>query len=390
MADGHVLVLDGHLRSSLAVIRTLAGRGITVTSGADTRFATAHFSTHVSDTFVYPSAELAPEVFRDAVLQYLSEHPSIDALFPVGHYTTRCLSEYKEAFQAETAVPVPDYRTFRGAWNKANTLRTAAEIGIPHPETAFPESLSEAVDSADRIGYPLVVKPRTASGSRGLSFVSEEDQLGDAYESACQFDESPLLQEVIPKHGDGIGTAFLFDDGTMKADFAYRRLREYPPGGGPSTLRESIDGTEVREYGRRLLEHLDWSGVAMVEFKRDPRDGTPKLMEINPRFWGSLALPVHAGVEFPWLLWQYSQGLPIDEQRGYETGVRCRFLYPGDLLYLLSERDRGALEDMFPLRDENLHYDILSTDDLGSVAGRTVSLARHAFSPRMWKRLIFR
>ncbi len=390
-SSGSVLVTDGHLRSGLAVVRSLGRRGINVTSGARTRFATAHYSKYTDQTFVYPSAERSPIAFRDSLLSYLDDNEQIDAVIPVGHYTTRCVSEYKDDFEEYTTVPVPEYEIFQQAWNKAQTFRAAARLDIPRPETTFPASVTAAISAADTLGYPVVVKPRSGSGSRGLHFAETEEELHEAYTSIEATDEPPILQEMIPQHGEGLGTGFLFNtEGESKAEFAYRRLREYPPDGGPSTLRESIDGDTIRRYGRQLLEHLDWPGIAMVEFKRDPRDGVPKLMEINPRFWGSLHLPLHAGVDFPWLLWQYSQAIPIKEQGGYRTGVRCRYLYPGDLLYLLAQRDFEAFQAMFPLRDEELYYDILSTDDLGGLLGRTISLARYSLSPRMWKKLVFR
>lgn len=390
-SSGSVLVTDGHLRSCLAVVRSLGRQGISVICGARTRFATAQYSKYTDQTFVYPSAERSPSAFRDSLLSYLANNDRIDAVIPVGHYTTRCVSEYKGDFEEHTAVPVPEYEVFQHAWDKAQTFRTAAQLGIPRPETMFPESVTVAVSAAETLGYPVVVKPRSGSGSRGLRFVENDEELREAYASIVETDEPPLLQEMIPQDGEGIGTGFLFSaDGESKAEFAYRRLREYPPDGGPSTLRESIEGDTIRRYGRTLLQELDWSGIAMVEFKRDPRDGDPKLMEINPRFWGSLHLPLHAGVNFPWLLWQYSQQTPTQEQSGYRTGVRCRYLYPGDLLYLLAERNLEAFQAMFPLRDEELYYDILSTDDLGGVVGRTLSLARYSLSPRMWKKLVVR
>jgi hypothetical protein len=108
-----------------------------------------------------------------------------------------------------------------------------------------------------------------------------------------------LVQERIPKEGDSLGVSALFDENSrVKAAFVHRRLREYPITGGPSTLRESVSRPEILELGLSLLKALDWFGVAMVEFKMDPRDDTPKLMEVNPRFWGSLQLAISSGVHF--------------------------------------------------------------------------------------------
>ena len=76
-----------------------------------------------------------------------------------------------------------------------------------------------------------------------------------------------------------------------------------------SVYRESIAADPALvERSRRLLEHFGWQGVAMVEYKVDERTGTPMLMEINGRFWGSLQLAVDAGVDFPRLLIECAEG----------------------------------------------------------------------------------
>ena len=67
-----------------------------------------------------------------------------------------------------------------------------------------------------------------------------------------------------------------------------------------SVYRESVaaDPDLVRR-SRALLDAFGWCGVAMVEYKLDERTGTPYLMEVNGRFWGSLQLAIDAGVDFP-------------------------------------------------------------------------------------------
>ena len=70
----------------------------------------------------------------------------------------------------------------------------------------------------------------------------------------------------------------------------------------------------------------------MVEFKKDPRDGQCKLMEINPRFWGSLELSVLSGVNFPYLLYRMETEGDIEPVIDYKEGIRCRWLLPGDIV----------------------------------------------------------
>jgi predicted ATP-grasp superfamily ATP-dependent carboligase len=143
----------------------------------------------------------------------------------------------------------------------------------------------------------------------------------------------PLIQERV--NGPGSGLFALCEHGNIRAAFAHRRIREKPPSGGVSVLREAIPVEPATlRYAEKLLSALNWHGVAMVEFKFDNADMTPKLMEINGRFWGSLQLAVDAGVDFPWLLYCMYQGKPMENNLAYRSGVKTRW-FLGDVDHLL-------------------------------------------------------
>jgi hypothetical protein len=128
-----------------------------------------------------------------------------------------------------------------------------------------------------------------------------------------------------------------------------------------------------------LLRQLDMQGPAMVEFKVDSRDGKPKLMEVNGRFWGSLQLAIDAGIDFPLLYTQLIQGVQIDPAFRYRSGVQSRWLL-GDFDSFMIDLFSNAREKCFfyprltPLGSlvrflrffgSDLHYDVLSLDDPG-------------------------
>jgi predicted ATP-grasp superfamily ATP-dependent carboligase len=160
--------------------------------------------------------------------------------------------------------------------------------------------------------------------------------------------------------------------------------------GGPSTLRESTHDPELLGSAIRLLKALDWYGVAMVEFKVDPRDNVPKLMEINPRFWGSLELANAAGVNFPWLLYQTAMGRLPEPTFDYSVGVRCRWLVPGDILHFISNPERFHLEPGFFSFGGGMHYDDFARDDLRGSVATVLCTAAQALRPEMWKLAVTR
>jgi predicted ATP-grasp superfamily ATP-dependent carboligase len=158
-----------------------------------------------------------------------------------------------------------------------------------------------------------------------------------------------LLQERIV--GPGVGIFLLLWEDEVVAAFSHRRIREKPPSGGVSVYREShpLDPA-LLERSVALLRAFGWRGVAMVEYKVDAASGTPYIMEINGRFWGSLQLALDAGVDFPALLLEAAAGRKPRPVLGYRTGVRLRWTW-GEVDHLLA-RARRSREELALTEDE--------------------------------------
>ena len=131
--------------------------------------------------------------------------------------------------------------------------------------------------------------------------------------------------------GDKVGGFYLFNKyGELVARFCHRRLLETP--GGISALCESYYHKKALMNGLILLKHLRWKGVAMAEFIIRT-DGTPMLLEVNPRFWGSLPLAILAGVDFPRLLvetWDIRDNKPLARYKYVKCLMLTQVL---DMLY---------------------------------------------------------
>jgi predicted ATP-grasp superfamily ATP-dependent carboligase len=194
-----------------------------------------------------------------------------------------------------------------------------------------------------------------------------------------------LIQEWIPDGGGIFGFSALFDGASnMKAAFIHRKLRMYPVQGGPSTLREGVEHPQIMELGFSLLKSLNWKGVAMVEFKVDPRDGIPKLMEVNPRFWGSLHLAVVSGVDFPYLILKMARGERFEPILHYPVGKRCRWLLFGDILHFLKNPNRFHLRpSFFHFFEPDTSYDIISKEDPLPVLGAMATFFTFLYDPEM-------
>jgi len=158
----------------------------------------------------------------------------------------------------------------------------------------------------------------------------------------------------------------------------------YPIEGGPSTLGEGVEHPLIMELGLSLLRSLNWVGVGMVEFKIDPRDGIPKLMEVNPRFWGSLQLAIASGVDFPCLLLRMARRENFEPVLRYKVGKHFRWFLLGDILHFLNNPNRFHLHpSFFRFFAPNTSYDIFSKDDPLPLLGSVATFFTFLYDPEM-------
>jgi predicted ATP-grasp superfamily ATP-dependent carboligase len=307
------------------------------------------------------------------------------AVLAAGLDGTRALSELSEQDPPPLTTLAPSPEAFRVAEDKGASVLLAQSVGVPAPRTLLP---TRTVDYAEcrEWTFPLVVKARHGQGRFGYAhdyeaLLSAISPGGWAHpgkgEGAAAL---PLVQEVV--RGDGHGYFALMRDGQPLAEFMHRRVREVPPSGGPSSVAESFFSHDLRDSGRRILSELRWSGVAMVEFKRDEADNRFKLIEINPKFWGSLGLAVAAGVDFPYLAFRAACGLPVDPPSAYGS-VRYQWLSM-DIAHSFAVRKpglwfrevaRGTPND-FRLADPIPNLTLIANGALDVLRGRRSVVAR--------------
>ena len=323
------IVTDTNLRQSLCVVRSLGGKGIDVTCVTDTDAALESnmgaYSKYCKEQAILPSMAKEPEFFLSELLDLCKRH---DVLIPMSTETIEFICNHLDIFTPYIRIPIPDFNTIYRARNKEILLRLAYENEVPIPKTYFVKDLKDVEQVAAAIRYPAIIKIKDEKGidsARRHAFVYSGEELKAKYlQIHSTVQEYPLIQEKI--EGEGMGFFALFGKNSQpKAIFCHKRIREFPVTGGPSTFCVGIRDEKIIKHGIRLLQALNWYGVAMVEFKMDKLDSEPKLMEVNPRFWGSLALAVASGVDFPYLLFRLALGEDIQPAMTYKEGVKVRF-----------------------------------------------------------------
>jgi len=347
-----VLVTDGEQRAALALVRALgrAGHKVYVCAHGGRSLAGASRYCRGEARVADPLAE--PAAFLADVASELRRRRA-DVLLPVSEAALLATLPAREQLTG-VLLPFADLEAFRRISDKTAVLEAAPRFGIAIPEQRVVSAPGEiGANAADGMRYPLVVKPARSVGGTGhgrvklaVRHAASPAQLEAALAALDSAAYPALLQQRVV--GPGVGIFLLLWDGEVVTRFAHRRIREKPPSGGVSVYRESIPADPVLvERSRALLAHFGWRGVAMVEYKMDAATGTPYLMEINGRFWGSLQLAIDAGVDFPSLLLACADGERPTPVTSYRIGVRSRWWW-GDVDQLLTRLRRGRDELALP------------------------------------------
>ena len=300
------IVTDVHYRLSRALIRDLGQAGVDVITceresrrpapGAVSRWSGRHVWLPDAD---YPEALV--RLCRAVGGQYRCR----PALLPVGAATLAAIAGQPERFSAVCGLCVPSREQLDLLNSKTRLAALARRLGIPVPES-FSRGPEESIPQlAARLPLPCVVKP-VCGEKLGLS-------AGDRYavartpEAAEQAyrhflalaGELPVLQTWLP--GRGLGCSILAWEGEVLASICHLRVREYPAAGGPSSCCRCVERPDLLEMAARLAAEIRLTGLTMFEFKEDA-GGAPRLLEANPRIWGTFPLTRVSRSRIP-LLW---------------------------------------------------------------------------------------
>jgi predicted ATP-grasp superfamily ATP-dependent carboligase len=332
----NILVLDCHLSHALVVIQSLGRAGYRILAASDHDEPIGHSSRFVQVRHACPDISKDVHGFGDWLRRVLCEE-QVDLVIPVSDRSGRALVEVEHSLPSETKLALPPRPAYLRSLDKLDTLQSAARLGVPAPRFCHWRAGTVLAPDAELPPYPIVLKPRSSVlyHDNRLHFprVSYAVDRAELEKRAATYGEhcDLLLQERV--RGEGVGVELLrLPGGELHTVFQHRRVREMPLTGGGSTCRvaESVDA-KLLAYAGSLLDDLDWTGVAMVEFKTG-HDGD-SLMEINGRFWGSLALAVDAGVDFPRLLAAMHLGETMPPRADYRVGHRS-IKIPADLNWI--------------------------------------------------------
>jgi predicted ATP-grasp superfamily ATP-dependent carboligase len=336
-----VLITNFNYKNALAAVRALGKKHLSiVTSGPKSKFRVSSFSRYSINWKLYTDPRISIDKFIQDLLHIL-KNDDYEVLIPIGVDTSLPISYFKKKISSYVKVPLADYNILEKAHDKLQTIEIAKKVGVP-----VPRSITSINDLPKDLDYPVVVKARKGSGGSGTRYANSYNDLKKIYNS---FQDSPwniiedyrdpLIQEYVP--GEIRDVCVLFTNGKPRAALAQKRILTYPPHGGVGIVNETILDNSLIKLAINLLKEMKWHGVAQVEFRLN-RENLPYLMEVNPKFWGTLDLSIAAGMNFPFMLYKTAVEGDVKTCFNYTKNVQLWWIaahYPQIILSILKKQN---------------------------------------------------
>jgi predicted ATP-grasp superfamily ATP-dependent carboligase len=362
-----VIVTNAKNRIAYNIVRSLGQKGIPVITSDFVPLSMSFSSRFSRGHFLYPSP-FSPdnERFVDCIIDNIIGS-NAEVLIPVSEETF-LVAKFKERLSRHAGLAVPDYDQILVAHNKDRWEKIARELNLAVPETFDPIEIRNFPALADELPYPIIVKPKQGGGGWGIAMIGTAGELvqflnKDHY-CGHTWDRFYLQRKIA---GETHCVAMLFSKGDIRAKVAYKQLRAYPLKNGQATLRVSLDSPHAEKNLQTLLEHMNWHGVCQADFVVEAATGTPYLIDINPRFWGSLAQGIAAGVDFPYLYYKIALEGDVAPVKGFKTGVMTRWI-GGDIraffpLFKEADHKIAFAKEFFLPHAGKIYMDDFSLDD---------------------------
>lgn len=355
-----VLLLEGFARQSMALMPALKKLGCHVTTYNSSKLDLGYVSRYPDAKLIQPWNREDADFSFSALMDVL-QRDKYDVVIPLTDFSAALMADHYDEVAKYAAPAVNRPEVFREAADKQRTMQACEHANVPCPHTLYDMASADEIIAAG-MPYPFIIKPRTGYGSIGFHVIRNENELRAAFDPAVAKHGPMLVQDYIPQTGTQYKCqVFLDDDANARSAVVFDKTRWYPIDGGSTCCSTSVHRPDIAENSICLLREMKWHGYGDVDMIEDPRDGSVKVMEVNPRITASVKVCFAAGVDFARQIVEHALGLPVTEYRDYRAGVQLRYMHT-DLLWFIQSPDRfctkpswfkftGTVDQIFSLRD---------------------------------------
>jgi predicted ATP-grasp superfamily ATP-dependent carboligase len=368
--------------TGLGIARSLGDKGIPVIGLTAKRGVYGNF-TRYARTVLSPDSRSEPEALLGYLLAMGTGLKHRAVIFPTRDDDLVFLDRFRHELSPYFDLAIPESPVLNACLDKWQTYLWARKAGVPAPACWVIESSDDVPRVLQEASFPCVLKPLASRdwrqgdnweivGARKAICVSSPAELLSEYTSIARADKRALLQELIPG-GDEclmIGACYLDKKSNWVAGFNTRKVIQVPEGFGTGCIVQAANYPDLFDRTLRLLQTMQFTGIAEVEFKWDASKNDYQLIEINPRPWDQHRLGNTCGVDLIHLAYCELAGepRPVIKQRISAHKWIAEDTFFTTALRLLWKRDPKLMSLMRSARGKRTYAIWSARDPLPSIA----------------------
>lgn len=316
--------------AGLGAIRSLGRAGVPVV-GLDPDPDHSGFVSRYCDARQCPHPVHEP----DRLVEFLvNEGKRLDqpgVLSPASDAFVLFVSRYRDDLKDSFRFNLPSPDVMEAAVDKRGLYALADSVGYSHAATHYPRDLDDIHRIKGELEYPVYIKPHYShmwqvhfpGTGKGIKAHSP-NELVAAFERIFPARVEAMVQSIIAGPASNVRTvyAYITSAGEPLGLVATRKIRQYPPEFGRGSIAETFHDPEFAELGLRFFRDIGYRGFGTIEFKRDDRDGSLNVTDLNPRWVKPINLPISSGVDFPLIHYLDLIGQTPEPRMEYRAGVR--------------------------------------------------------------------
>jgi predicted ATP-grasp superfamily ATP-dependent carboligase len=320
------LVIDGHGRADLGVVRALGERGVPVYLATNDFWTPVNRSRFVRGRFAFPDRSKPESERISALVSIGRQFAHRPVFFSTGDSSLLLFSRHRSELEPFFLHHLARADLLEELNDKRRFATFAQAQGLPVPASLAPESLDALKSGLQRLRFPVIVKPAekrnwdrhpeidhlVRGDFKGVK-VATPEELVRLYEALTPYDNRVVIQDYIEGRDEEIFSLHIFIDrnGNPRGWFTGQKIRTYPIHRGVGCFQLSVINRDVYRVGLEALQKIGYTGHAIVQVKRAPERGTFLIMEINCRYSTWNYLHTRAGVNEPYLAYRDSRGLDV-------------------------------------------------------------------------------
>ena len=301
-----VIVPGGKSATQLGVVRGFGRRNIPVVYIDLEEQSIARHSKYIHKRLKCLGLMVSDDNFINLLLNLGEKSNNKMAIIPTGDLDALAISKYKKELEQFYHIPIPEYNIAKNMVNKNNFYKLLEKLNVDYPNTLIPKNLDELEFLKSKMPFPYIIKPSNSilfqdEFAQKCFVLNSQQEFRKAIEKLKNKNLDVMIQEIIPGNDIYAISMYFNKDSKPLAICGYDKLRHFPPDFGNGSFCKTAWRSVPIDIAVQLLTSIGYHGIAEPEFKKDPRDGKYKLLEINVRTSLQNRLPAGSGHDIEYI-----------------------------------------------------------------------------------------